>query len=175
MVTLCLLMMIEAELKRDFFPQITSKDLNRRKVELPQDFPGKPTIVVLGFDPKQQPLIDTWIEAGRILKETFPTIDFMELPVVERPTAVKRMLVEQALRFGIRDKHIRARLAVLFIERAPFLKRLEIETMEEIVAFLVAGDGSILWRHNGPACEDSSADLKLKVAEYLELAPAGAK
>ena len=123
------------------FPSLTTDDLNGRRLELPADFPGIPTIVFIAYKRNQQPSIDAWVERLGLLESGGPA--WVELPVVGRGAAFFRSFVDKGMRSGITSLGMRAKTITIYSSRSAFNRALEINTRAEIYVALVDPDGTV--------------------------------
>jgi len=66
------------------FPAITGHSLAGEEVVLPEDVPGKVTLVVVAMERSAQPMVDSWVSPFR---EAFAGLDgyaWYEVPVIDR-------------------------------------------------------------------------------------------
>tara|TARA_B100000787_G_scaffold125448_1_gene94682 strand:+ start:334 stop:843 length:510 start_codon:yes stop_codon:yes gene_type:complete len=123
------------------FPLLTADDLNGRSLNLPADFPGTPTIVLIAYKRNQQPSIDAWVERLGLRENEGPA--WVELPVVGRGAAFFRSFVDKGMRSGITSLGMRARTITIYSSRSAFNLALGIAGRREIYVALVDPDGTV--------------------------------
>ena len=136
-------------LKTITFPQVTGKNLERKKYQFPQDFPAKHNIVLMAFYRHQQLDINTWLPFLDQLEEKYEDLAYLELPVIYQMGPVRQFMLNEGMRMGIPDQKARKNTITLYLDKSQFLKHLGIDSEEEIQILLVTGDGKVLWRETG--------------------------
>jgi hypothetical protein len=160
--TLLTLILATQALAEPVLPKLSTNDLNGRKVELPSDLPGNPTIVFIAFKQNQQPSVNAWVNRLGLQAEGGPA--WVELPVVGRGAALVRKYIDNGMRSGITSKEMRARTMTLYSNRQAFNRSMEIPTMSQIYVALVKQDGAVLAMIAGDVTE-AKVD-KLRAAYY---------
>jgi hypothetical protein len=142
------------------FPRVEGKNLEGRRFTLPADFAGERNVVLVAFRRGQQADVDTWLP---FLKETAagrPDIRVYELPTLNRTYSLMRGFIDGGMKRGIPELATREATITLYIHKAPFRKALGITTEAHITTFLVAKDGRVLWRADGPMTPVAAASLQ---------------
>ena len=140
------------------FPSLTADDLNGRRLELPADFPGIPTIVFIAYKRNQQPSIDAWVERLGLLESGGPA--WVELPVVGLGAVLFRSFVDNGMRSGITSPEMRARTITIYSSRSAFNRALGIPGRGEIYVALVDPDGTVHALIAGDVTEAKVAQLR---------------
>lgn len=140
------------------FPSLSGKDLNGSAWNAPAGFPGKKTLVLIGFDEPQQILIDGWIK-GMKLDTAESSISWVEMPLIENPGIFMRWFIDAGMRGGIRDRATRSRVWTAYTDKQTFLESCGITTTETITALVVQRDGTILASETGPFTAEGSERL----------------
>lgn len=99
----------------DQFPVIEAADLNGRRVTLPNDLPGSPSLVLVVFNRAQQPVADAWIAALDLRRRN--DIDWIELPVLRAILKPGSPFVDAGMRAGMPDRDGRARIITTYGQR----------------------------------------------------------
>jgi hypothetical protein len=124
---------------------------------LPSGFPGDRTLVVVAFQRWQQTRVDLWIEravaAGvpattRGQKHPMP-VAVVEIPALSTQWRPVRRLIDGGMTAGIGDPDVLARTITVYTDVRAFRRSLEIPSGEDVWAFVVTRDGSILARGHG--------------------------
>jgi hypothetical protein len=149
------------------FPSVEGKDLNDRSLSLPADFAAPASLVFVAFERSQQEEVDTWKPFVTEMQRLRPGLRFYELPAIGKGYTWLRGFIDGGMRSGIPDPDLRASTVTLYIDVAPFVKALGIESTKKIAAFVVAPSGEILARSSGRWSESSAAPL----AEALKALP----
>ena len=146
------------------FPPVEGKDLNERTLSLPGDFAGPASLVFVAFERSQQEDVDSWKPFVQEMQRLRPGLRFYELPEIGKGYTWLRGFIDGGMVSGIPDPNLRASTITLYIEVAPFVKALGVETTKTIAAFVVAPSGEILGRSSGrytqPAAEPLAEALK---------------
>lgn len=142
------------------FPSVSGSNLERREFNLPQDFEGKLNLVALAFEQWQQTDVNTWLPTVATLEELYPNLKFYELPTLTQFNGLFQNVIDGGMRSGIPDKATREVTITLYLDRAAFMRSLEIPDTKAIVLLLVDNEGKIYWRGQGPFDETQSEGLE---------------
>ena len=129
------------------FPAVTAADLEGREYALPRDLPAVPTILLLGFAHEQRAAVSRWralLERDLTLQ---PRPPIFEVPVIDNKSAPLRTIIRNGMRAALDDAG-RHHTLTLFLERAEFLKVLELEAGFPAVIALTPS-GRIVWQYAG--------------------------
>ncbi len=141
------------------FPIVSGSNLERRRFQLPGDLDGELNWLILAFWQRHQGSVDTWMPLAKQLEESHPGFMTYELPVIQRRSRVSQWFIDSGMRAGIPDPQVRSRTITLYLDKAPFLRALEIDNDEAIHSAIVNRSGEVLWRTAGPWSPESEADL----------------
>jgi hypothetical protein len=141
------------------FPTFIAENLNREKLEIPNQLQGKLNLLIVAFQQWQQNLVDTWIPVLEALRKQYTDFDFYELPTIRKMNFIYRGFIDGGMRAGIRSTETRARTITLYIDKTKFKEALSITAEETIYAFLVNKQGDILWEEEGAVDEEKSQSL----------------
>jgi hypothetical protein len=150
------------------FPRLIAEDLNRDKIEIPNQLHGRLNVLIVAFQQWHQKLVDTWIPLLAELANQNPELDFYELPTIRKMNFVYRGFIDGGMRAGIRSRDTRGRTITLYIDKKPFKDALEIETEDTIHVFIVDRYGEIFWRDEGAIDEQKSQSLQSMIKTYFE-------
>jgi hypothetical protein len=125
------------------FPTLQSKTLDGRAINLPADFPGERTLIILGFQRSQQPSIEAWAKGIQHLGGA--NIPWLQLPVIDNPNAVVRAIVNGGMRHVI-DRAVWPHVVTLYTQKAEFERTVGIESEASVQVLVVDRSGSILER-----------------------------
>jgi hypothetical protein len=156
------------------FPIVSGHNLLRQSVTLPSGLEGQLNLVLVAFQRWHQPLVDSWLPAVTQLEQHHPGLRHYELPVIQSMNLLSRTFINEGMRAGIPDSGTRAATITLYLDKAAFLKALELPGDDDICVLLIDRQGTVLWRAAGafePAAGRSLSD-KL-VALTIEPAPQG--
>jgi len=132
------------------FPTVTGSNLQREKLNLPQDFEGELNLVLIAFQQWQQSQVDTWLPFARQLEETHAGVRYYELPTIQRLNALARTFINEGMRAGIPDPVARERTITLYLDKRAFQEALQLPGEEDIHVLLLDRQGRVLWRAEGP-------------------------
>lgn len=141
------------------FPIVSGSNLERRRFHLPGDLDGELNWLILAFWQRHQGAVDTWMPLAKQLEERYPAFITYELPVIQRRSRVSQWFIDSGMRAGIPDRHVRSRTITLYLDKAPFLEALEIDSDDAIHSVVVDRSGEVLWRTAGPWSARSEEDL----------------
>jgi hypothetical protein len=142
------------------FPTVSGSNLERREFNLPQDFEGKLNLLALAFEQWQQNDVNSWLPTVSTLSELYPNLKFYELPTLTQFNGLFQSAIDGGMRSGIPDKAVREVTITLYLDRAAFLRLLEIPDTKTIVLLLVDNEGKIYWRGQGPFDETQREGLE---------------
>ncbi|MFX0077704.1 MAG: hypothetical protein ACFE8O_00540 [Candidatus Hermodarchaeota archaeon] len=148
------------------FPNVSGKDLNGVKYNIPDKLEGKLNFLIIAFQRWQVRPIETWVPFLQTLEIEHPQIQFYELPTLRRFNILSQWIIDSGMRDGIRDKEMRARTITLYIDKSEFTKALDIPTEDTIYLFLVDCDGNILWRDTGEFSEQKEKAVLNAITEF---------
>ena len=145
-------------IKADHFPRILGINLEGKELKLPETFNKKLNLVIVAFKREQQKDVNSWINATKPIIAKKTEFSFFEIPVIFELSAPKRFWLNNAMRFGIKDKISRQNTITIYTNRKKFYK---VTNMKEdfIYALLINNDGKILWRKKGLANKSNIREL----------------
>jgi hypothetical protein len=149
------------------FPSVAGENLNRVHYDLPGDFAGDSTFVVVAFQRWQQGYVDTWLHVAEKLAAAHPTFFYYELPIIDEGYHLAAPLIDGGMRVGVRNPTARARTITLYIDKEPFRRALDIPDEETVYVFLLDDDGTVLWREVGPSTPEKAGALTEAVEAAL--------
>jgi hypothetical protein len=142
------------------FPRVEGSNLEGRRFSLPADFEAELNVVLIAFRREQQADVDSWMPFFTGKKLTERGIRVYKLPTLNRSYRMMRRFIDGGMARGIQDKGTREATITLYIDKSPFKKALGIVTENRIVTMIVARDGRVLWRADGPFTNASGAKLE---------------
>ena len=154
------------------FPDVTGINLHGEAVRLPSDLSSARNLVVVAYVQEHQRDVDTWIAALPSLQAVDPALRLYELPAIGRSTAPFRLWLNNVMRAGIPAPEGRARTVTIYVDLDAFDRALGIPGRDRIYAFLVDGDGAILWRTDGAATPETIGALTDRLAAPAAAEPA---
>ncbi|MDA7846225.1 hypothetical protein N9A87_04175 [Euryarchaeota archaeon] len=118
------------------FPSIEGKNLNKQAITVPDDFSEQPIVLIVAFQRWHQRLVDESIE---LLEQhnMNDTHSILEIPVIQRATAFRRMRLDALMRAGIPDLRIRQRTITVYLDKKAFMDDAGIPSDGTIYWFLI--------------------------------------
>lgn len=101
------------------FPNLSGKNLNGKKFNLPQDLPAERALVLIAFEEQQQTILDTWSQGLDLINSQIPWI---EVPVISTPYILGSFIIDSGMRRGIPNPKVRDRVITLYTDRQAFAK-----------------------------------------------------
>jgi hypothetical protein len=141
------------------FPRVEGSNLEGRRFLLPADFEAELNVVVVAFRREQQADVDSWLPFLIQQKVRERGIRVYELPTLNRSYTIMRRFIDGGMARGIPEKATRAATITLYIDKSRFKKALAISTEDRIVTMVVARNGRVHWRADGPFTDASGAEL----------------
>ena len=146
------------------FPSASGKDLNNKPWIAPSGFPGERTLVVLGFEEKQQGSIDSWFDGMEVRKPS-SGISWIEMPLINNPGLVMRWIINTGMRGGIPSKEVRSHVWTFYTNKKAFMESCGIANPQNVYALVVDRSGKILAMELGNYSKKGAAVL-LKALQH---------
>jgi hypothetical protein len=144
----------------EVFPTIVGKNLNKHVKTIPGDFKEKNLLLLVAFQQWHQPVVDDClnrIEAHHLQENHH----VLEIPVIQKSTAFRRIRLDALMRAAIRDQAIRERTITVYLDKQAFMSDTNIPSEDRIHWFLVSHrTGAILLRGIGSMSEDDIQEIK---------------
>jgi hypothetical protein len=150
------------------FPKVTGSNLVRRKVHLPDDLQGSLNILFIAFQQRHQTLIDAWVPRTRQLEQSFPGVQFYEIPVIQKLNFISQTFINEGMRAGIPNHTTREKTITLYLDKLEFRRILEIPHEETIWVLVLDQDGNVLWRTEGAYSVEKGDRLGMLVQDFLK-------
>jgi hypothetical protein len=143
-------------------PSVTAYALDRAKVTLPGDFAAPLNLLVLSFQRDQQSIVDSWVDA---LASAAPRIQTWVLPISQRENVLYRWWLNASLRGSLRANQPRRYTVPLYVNKAEFLRSLQVPSEQQVVLLLTDKEGHVLWREAGPVTDSKKAGITTYLAK----------
>lgn len=133
------------------FPTIEARDLEGDRYSLPDGLPAGRRLLLVAFRRWHQVLIDGWKSRLDSLSRENPDLTVWEIPALGRRYLAARPYIDGGMRSGIIDEDVRLHTLTAYTDLKALLAGLDIAAADTVHAFLVGGDGEILWSGEGEA------------------------
>jgi hypothetical protein len=146
-------------------PSVTAYGLDRAKVTLPKDFAAPLNLLILSFQRDQQSVVDGWLP--QLTASSSPSVQPWLLPISPQENGLYRWWFNASLRGSLPASQPRRYTVPLYVNKAQFLRSLQVGSEREVVLLLTDKTGRVLWRATG-----SVSDAKLAaLTNFLKSAP----
>lgn len=153
-----------SQVRNTRFPTVQGTSLESKKVTIPDDFLGKPTLLLVGYVQRAQFDIDRWI-LGALQADVKATI--VEVPTIAGmlPQMVQGF-IDGGMRSGI-PKSDWASVVTVYEDAPKIIQALGNERPQSAYAVLLDKDGRIAWSSNIGYSAAQILELK-KIAEQVQ-------
>jgi transcriptional regulator with XRE-family HTH domain len=149
------------------FPQVSGSNLERKRLNLPQDFEGQVNLLFVAFQQWQQGEVNTWIPTAQDLEAAHPDLRYYELPTIRPLNRLAQAFINGGMRAGIPDRLARQRTITLYLDKEAFRSALDLPDEAHIYLLLIDDRGQELWRERGVFSPEKGDALKARVAEAM--------
>jgi hypothetical protein len=149
------------------FPPVKGANLQRKRVQLPDDFEGDINVVAIAFQQWQQSMVDSWVALLEELERSVPGLRYYELPTIERLDPLSRTFINEGMRAGIRDHVTREKTITLYVDKKAFRDALALPDESTIYLLAVDRAGNVLWRSQGPSSPAKTQSLVRMLRDHL--------
>ncbi|MEM9775980.1 MAG: hypothetical protein AAF902_15495 [Chloroflexota bacterium] len=151
------------------FPSLTSKDLNDRKLNLPDDLSGQINLLFIAYQQWQQREVDSWVPFAQELEATVPGLSYYELPVVGPMGFWGRTQLDFWMRTGITDFKTRSKTITLYVDRDLVKRPLGIDTEDHIAIVLLDENNQAIWRDHSMFDIQKAKSLRQVIAQHTTI------
>jgi hypothetical protein len=141
------------------FPTLEARDLEGKRIRVPDDLPSGPRIVLLPFQRWHQLLVDGWSRPIKALAETYPQLTVWEVPALSRRYIAGRFYIDGGMRAGIPDTNVRRHTLTSYTDLPALARELELPDFQTVHVFLLDDSGEIVWRGSGQVGEEQFDEL----------------
>ena len=128
-------------------PMMEGETLDKTERVYPRDFGGKPTMMVVLFDQDQQDQLDGWAQAIDDLPDG---IEMIEVALIGKVNGMVKFFIRGGMRdLYEKDSARMARMMPYFGDADKVKKRMKIEDISQVQAFLLSPSGKVLWQAKG--------------------------
>ena len=147
-----------------YFPRISSENLNKEPITLPDDLRGQPALLLIAYKQRQQENVNTWLGHLDTIDEHIPGVRVLELPTISsRSWGWMAGFIDGGMRSGIPDPAARARTVTLYTDVSLFNQALMIDETDTIHAVLLDRDSRVIARVSGDYSEDKLKQLSTEL------------
>jgi hypothetical protein len=136
-------------------PTVSALSLDRAKVTLPADFAAPVNLLILCFARDQEPTVEGWIP---VLGSGAKAQTWV-LPISGRESGLYRWWLNASLRGNVPPTLPRKYWVPLYVNKAQFLKAVDVSSEKDVVVLLADKTGHVLWRTTGAVTDAKKADL----------------
>ncbi|MFW5903520.1 MAG: hypothetical protein ACOCS7_02150 [Halolamina sp.] len=104
-------------------PDVDGRNLDGEDYSIPADFEGQLNLLLVGFHREQQADIDRWIPAAERLENSYPSLRYYELPVIDRLYRPVRPFIDSGMQRGVPET-ARERTITLYLNVTAFRRSL---------------------------------------------------
>lgn len=148
-------------------PNVSGKNLQRRKMAFPDDFAGTLNLVFIAFLRRHQDVVDSWVAFVAQLAQQNPGLHYYEFPTLPRNGPLYRWFLNEGMRAGIPDPATRRRTITLYLDKTAFRRALRIDDDRTMWVYLFDRAGRVLWRTGGGFSAEKGAALRTVVHTHL--------
>jgi hypothetical protein len=140
-------------------PRVESTDLNKKPIVWPDDLPNGKTLLIIGFDAKQQPNIDGWVNGLNLRATNAPA--WYEIPLIDDPGAIGRWFINSGMRSGIPSFTTRSHVVTVYGDKAKMMRTMGISGETQVHVLVVNQKGEILTRVSGDYSGEGAKQINL--------------
>jgi len=130
------------------FPTITAQNLNEVKMNLPQDFGARRSIVMIAYSQGQQDDVNTWLPfLEQAAKKS--GVKYFETPVLSSGYKLMSGFIDNGMRSGITSKATRAKTITLYTNVNKFNRDVGVSGKNSIHAIVIDKSGNVLAQVSG--------------------------
>ena len=128
-------------------PKMQGETLDKTERVYPEDFKGKPTVMIILFDRDQQAQMDGWAAASDALPDG---VGMVEIALIGKVGGIAKFFITGGMRDAIGDDKERlGRMMPYFGDADKVKKALAIDDISEVAVFLLSPSGKVLWQASG--------------------------
>jgi hypothetical protein len=155
------------------FPAVAGCTLLGGAMALPGDFPAERTLAIVAFQRWHQAIVDRWI-ARAVAFGVPPTsrgaagpmpVAVVELPILSTAWRPVRRFIDGGMTAGIGDPDVLARTITVYTDVGAFQRSLGIAGSEDVHAFVVTRDGTILARGRGDPGDEAWDAIRAELTD----------
>ncbi|MDG2244635.1 MAG: hypothetical protein P8L66_14215 [Rhodospirillaceae bacterium] len=135
------------------FPTVKARTLNKDKITVPADFTAARNIMLLSFGRDMQESVDAWDAVLVTVREASDAVQVYNAPLIPKPNGIVRGFINGGFRGIYKDKGIRDRVVILYIDEDEVFSALNIseEDKQHPLVMVTDQQGVIIGRVSGLA------------------------
>ena len=110
---------------------------------------GDLNILLMAFHQWQKAWVDSWIPFARQIEESFPGVQFYELPVIFKMNFFSQTFLNEGMQAGIPKPTTRQKTITLYLDKPSFRRALDIPHEDTIWISVLDNHGNVVWRTEG--------------------------
>lgn len=151
------------------FPTVQGTSVAGNSYVIPFDLEGEFNLLLLGFEPSHQYLLNTWVGALESLESKYSRFRYYELATFPNYDQHERDLIDDSMQQAILESKMRQIIVSIFVDKVRFAELLQLPNELTIYVLLVDHSGNILWRSQGRMTTEKIAALRTKLEETFKL------
>jgi len=136
------------------FPEIQAETLSGKRVALPADVQGKPTLFVIGFTRASKDQTGYWSK-----KIPSDMVNFYSIAVLEDVPRLVRPAVTHAMKSDT-AKEKRDRFLLVYSKEKELKEAVGFEKPDDAYLILIGPDGEVRWRFHGPFSHTTMSEMR---------------
>lgn len=145
------------------FPRVVTETLAGSPLVLPDSLDADRAIVIFAFRRHAQVIVDSWLTPLRFHLGERTDVKVYEIPVLSGGWRMVSGFIDGGMRSGI-PAHRHDTVATYYGDVHRFRTALNMHDLDSAYAFLISGDGSVLWRASGWATKRSLQEVESLIA-----------
>jgi len=130
------------------FPSVKAENLNEVRMNLPQDFGSRRSIIMVAYTQKQQDVVNTWLPyLQKAAKKS--GVKYFETPVISSGYKLMSGFINNGMRSGIASKSTRSKTITIFTNVGKFNKQMGLSGKGDIHAIVIDRSGKVLAKVSG--------------------------
>ncbi|MSO99054.1 MAG: hypothetical protein EXR11_12690 [Rhodospirillaceae bacterium] len=145
-------------------PEVKAETLNKAKLVIPKDFTAARNILLFSFGRDMQPAVDAW-DAALVPSRDGSGLQVYNMPLIPNPGAIVRGFISGGMRSVYKDKALRDRVIVLYVEEETYFPALGVTNKTAPLIVVTDKAGTELGRVQSNLNEAALAEVKALVAK----------
>lgn len=151
------------------FPTVQGTNVAGESYIIPFELEGEFNLLLLGFEPSHQYLLNTWVSALDSLESKYPRFRYYELATLPNYDEHERELIEASMQQAVLEPRMREIIISVFVDKVRFAELLQLPNELTIYVLLVDHSGNVIWRSQGRMTTEKISALRMKLDETFKL------